>query len=279
MKKLIYLALLFTSLQAVAGGPWVHKRWQGYFKVGQSLIDADQYFGPNGELVDFKTGFRFYTSSIYGEIGITDRLTVVTYMPFFVWGHINAGRYESSSRTEPSDEESGIGDSDISFKYGLNTKGNHKMSVSLTLGLPLGETEGGNTKLIQTGDGEFNQMISFDLGRGFSNGVYWSSMLGFNNRTEGFTDEVRYSLEGGISKGSFTALLRFYGIKPVSQSGAGSSADNGLFANRIEYLSFTPEIIYTHKDRFGVSASAGGVLYARRILAAPNLSFGGFIKF
>ena len=279
MKVFSTVLFFLVSVNAIAGGPWVYKQGKGYFKIGQSLINADAFFGPKGSEVDFATRFRFYTSSVYGEIGVTDRLTAVVYVPFFVWAHFNTGQYEGTNIFKQSDEESGIGDSDFTLKYGLNTSGSYRMSIALTLGVPLGEPKGGREGAIQTGDGEFNQMIVFETGKGYSNGMYWASSLGYNNRTNGFTDEIRYGLEGGVTKGSITALLRFYGVKPVSQSSKGSDNDNGLFADRIEYLSFTPELIYTYKNKFGVSASAGGALYARRILAAPNFSFGGFVKF
>jgi hypothetical protein len=69
------------------------------------------------------------------------------------------------------------------------------------------------------------------------------------------------------------------GIKPIENGSFSESGQiNGLFGNNIEYLAFTPEIVYQPFPRVGFSASVGGAFYAKRILASPNYGFGAFIK-
>ena len=56
--------------------------------------------------------------------------------------------------------------------------------------MPIGNDSGGSQGNLQTGDGEFNQLIQLDAGTGFpiggTNG-YANVYVGFNNRTNGFS--------------------------------------------------------------------------------------------
>jgi len=96
-----------------------------------------------------------------------------------------------------------FGDVELGLKYGLNKPGSKfPMSLSLTLGIPTGESAGGTQGNLATGDGEFNQLIQYDIGTGFKLGKvtgYASAYAAFNNRTNDFSEEFRYGLELGFS--------------------------------------------------------------------------------
>ncbi|NJM26575.1 MAG: hypothetical protein HC859_14985, partial [Bacteroidia bacterium] len=100
-----------------------------------------------------------YSTSFYGEYGITDRFTGIVYLPFFVRSTLNEVRYNQSGNSIPGDAVNSLGDAEVSLKYGLIVNKPIVMSATLTLGLPLGETRGGDQQILQTGDGEFNQML------------------------------------------------------------------------------------------------------------------------
>ena len=50
--------------------------------------------------------------------------------------------------------------------------------MSLLAGIPSGNPNGGSSEILQTGDGEFNQQLRFDVSGGFNNGIYLSSYAG-----------------------------------------------------------------------------------------------------
>ncbi len=263
----------------MAGGGWTQEKGNGFYKLGQNVIFGTQYFTPAGTIEPITT-ISLYTTSFYGEYGITDRLTGILYLPFFVRSTLNEERLASGVLQTPGDAFNSIGDTDISIKYGI-TKGKRiALSASLTLGLPLGSPGGGETSILQTGDGEFNQMVSIDAGTGFSNGIYANVNLGFNNRTKNFSNEFRYGLETGWSNGKLTGLLRLTGVKPLGDGqGTPLNVNNGVFGNRVEYLAFTPEILYQFSKKFGFSLSTGMAFYGKRILANPNFGAGIFLKY
>jgi hypothetical protein len=69
-----------------------------------------------------------------------------------------------------------------------------------------------------------------------------------------------------------------YGVASFKNGDPGGTA-NGVFSNNMEYLSIAPELNYNLNDKYGLSAQAAFAASGERILAAPNYSFGVFMKF
>ena len=113
---LIFMLLIFNP--SFAGGGWPQPKKQGYFKLSQNFIRSPYYFNPDGEIIDITT-ISLYTSSLYGEYGITNRLTGILYFPFFVRNTLNEVQYNQTGKVEPGDSFNSVGDTDISFKYGI----------------------------------------------------------------------------------------------------------------------------------------------------------------
>lgn len=284
MKKTVFTLLLgFSFSYLIAGGGWPQPKKGGFFKIAQAWIIANQHFTDTGSL-DPNTTFATYTSSFYGEYGITDRLTAIAYVPFFTRSLFNNTVSGTTGEVLNSGEAiNSIGDIDLSLKYGLITNKPVVLSATLLFGLPTGNPSGGVEQVLQTGDGEFNQMIQFDVstGKTFGNVNTWYSVsVGFNNRTNDFSDEFRYGLEAGASlfDNKLLTILRFIGVESL-RNGLPSAFSNStsLFANNAEYLAIAPEIAYNINSNFGVSVGVSGALYGRIILAAPTYSFGVYM--
>lgn len=281
-KKLINLILVLalTSNAAFAGGGWPQKKGKGYFKLSQFVIISDSYYSPAGDILDIATASVFNTS-FYGEYGITNRLTAVAYIPFFARATLNeqvSGR--DGRQIAPGDEVNSFGDTDLSLKYGLIVDKPIVVSATLTLGLPLGNEAGGDTQILQTGDGEFNQMVTIEASRGLRNGRAWiSTLLAFNNRSNSFSDELRLGLEIGHKLGErWIVNAKLLSVNSLNNGSDLETPTNGIFSNNIEYLAFTPEVAYQFDDKFGISAAIGTALNGRRVLASPSYSLGVFMN-
>lgn len=269
--------LMFVCLCAYAGGGWPQPKKGGYFKFGQNMILSSKYFGPGGSIVDITT-IGLYTTSLYGEYGFTDRLTGIAYVPIFVRSTLNEVKFRQTGNIIPGDEFSSIGDAELGFKYGLIVNKPIVLSASLIFGLPLGETAGGETQILQTGDGEFNQMIRFDASHSFyPKNFYTSAYAAFNNRTNNFSDEVRFGLEiGGMFK-KFIPILKLNVVQSLNNGGT-AAVQNGVFSNNTEYVSPTIELNYQMTDKLGLSGSGGFAFSGQNILAAPNWGLGVYLK-
>lgn len=283
IKPSLLISILLISFTSFSGGPWTQQKGKGYFKLSQSWIQFDQHYTSIGKITpNVMTGI--YSTSLYGEYGITNRLTTTLYFPFLARNSTRDLISESTGKVlEKADAVTSFGDSDLGIKYSLTKPGNkYPVAVSLIFGIPLGKEATGVNHNLQTGDGEFNQMISLDAGRGFklSNKVlsYVTLNLGFNHRTNHFSEEVRYGIECGIGfKDKLWLIARSIGVESLKNGAAPPSPANvNIFSNNTEYNSLGIELAYYFTKRWGVSTSYTTALRAENIAAAPAYNAGIF---
>ena len=279
MKKLkLLLLLVLTPAICFGGGGWVLPVGVGYFKFSQSMIRADRFYNPMGNEITITT-VSLYTTSFYGEYGITPRLTAIAYLPVFVRSTLNDVQFRQSGDVLPGDELNSIGDPEIGLKYGFNQQGAVVLSLGLYLGLPLGEDQGGESGILQTGDGEFNQKVQLEASHSFANSPLYGTLLaGFNNRTNDFSDELHFGLELGYATSQFSAIVKVKSVTSLNNGDPSSSAGNTIFSNNTEYLTVTPEFNYALGQKLGISASAGFALSGQNILASPNYILGVYLN-
>ena len=274
----IALLALFLVQDAIAG-PWPQRKRHGFYKLGFGFVQATQFYEPDGNLITIPT-LSDYTASFYGEYGFTDRLTGVAYIPFLQRITLNEqiGRETGTVFFEGA-ANTGIADADVGVRFGLLQRGNLVLSTSLMLGLPLGDNEQENG--LYTGDGEFNQHLSAGLGYSFYPiPAYFAVEAGYNNRTQGFSDEFRFSLEAGYTiKNQVTLIARARGLEPLRNGDDGvSGGTGGLSANNQRYLAYGFEVAYQLTGTLGISASVEGATRGQNVLSAPAFSTGLYLK-
>ena len=272
--------MLLTIHGGYAGDGWIQRKGSGYFKLSQYWVIADQHFTNTGG-IDPNATRGTYITSLYGEYGITDRLTGILYFPFFV----RALQYEQVSGTTgevilPGDAVNSVGDTQLTLKYGIVQNENIALSGSISLGLPFGNNNGGRDGSLQTGTGEWNQMLRLDASKSFRVGDYYpftSLYSAFNNRTNGFSDEFRYGAKIGLLLNKVSIQLSIDGVESLQNGDANFNSDGtGLYSNNAEYLALTPEIAYFFKKNWGISAAYAGAVSGKLIFARPAYSVGVF---
>ncbi len=279
MKKLSFLLLIcIFSNTLKSQNPWNKKKGEGFFKLDQTIIISDAFYTPEKNISDITTT-GVYISSLYGEYGFSDKITGVLYFPFFFRVTLNEQEFSQSGVIEPGDELNSIGDASVGLQYQIFKRGNFSLSSSLIFGIPLGEDMGGDTQLLQSGDGEFNQLIRLHGGYSFyPKPMYLAMGVGFNNRTQGFSDEFHLSLEAGYTfNEKLNLALKLYNLTSF-QNGSTAESQTGIFSNNLEYLSIGPEIGYSFNKKFGVTSAIFGAFSGRNILASPSISAGLFYK-
>jgi len=234
-------------------------------------VNAAKQYNFDGNIVAAPQEGIFNTS-VFAEYGITNKLTGILNLPF-------------STASNDNESISGIGDVDLGAKYQLNKPGSkYVLAGTLLLGLPLGDDAGGSDGTLQTGDGEFNQMIRLDLSRSFSVGkinTYANIYAGYNNRTNDFSDEFRAGGELGASflKDRIWLIARLDMVESLQNGDESDPSSDGstVFANNTEFFAYTYEVAAYITDKIGVSAATGNVFNASLILASPSYSFGVFM--
>lgn len=281
MKKYFAICLISfaATFSATAGGGWPQPKGKGYFKLSQSYILSSKIFDGNGNVVDLTPSYGYFATSLYGEYGFTDRLTGIIYFPFFARATKNELQYNQPGvPSEPGDALSSLGDTDIAIKYGLIVNKPIVVSATILFGLPLGDNGATNVNALQVGDGEFNQMLRVDASHSFYPKKFYVSAYGaFNNRTKGFSDEVRFGAEIGLTLKKFIPILKVTTVHSFFNGDVGI-VQNGVFSNNVEFISPALELNYQLTEKVGISGSMATALAARNILASPNFGVGVYLK-
>lgn len=281
MRGFFTLLLSILLLPTLTANPWPRPQGGLYLKLYEFWLRFDEHYTSTGEL-DPNATLGLYNTALYGEYGLMDRLTAVVNLPFYSRNVIN--NQVSGTRGNvliPGEAIGGPGDVDLAARYALTAPGAaFPVSATLTLGLPLGEDAGGEQGNLQTGDGEFNQLLALAVGRSFAPNFYAAASVGINNRTQGFSDEFRYGLEAGLA----TPNRRFWLIGRLSAvesffngATAATVSSTSIFSNNAEFISFSGEINVHFSERIGLSVGAATVLRGRIIAAAPAYSAGVFL--
>ena len=276
-KLLVTLCFSFVLVVCTKGqSAWNKEKGSGYLKLDETVIYSDDFYSREGQIVNIRTTGVFITS-IYGEYGISDGITGFIYFPFFFRNTRNEVSQQNSGITEPGESINSIGDSNIGLSVGLIQNRSFVSSISLTLGLPIGEASGGNSGLLQTGDGEFNQLLKIHGGYSFSIKnlpFFASASVGFNNRTEGFSDEFHFSFQTGATiNQKVIAILKTYNITSLKNGSVGPS-QTGIFSNEIEYFAIGPEVSYLLTPEWAITAGVQGAFSGKNVLASPSFSLG-----
>lgn len=265
---LMTVALICYSTLAHAGG-WTQPKGKGYFKLSQQIVRAEALFHSAGTKTEIPT-VSGNTTSLYGEFGLLDRVTLVGYMPFYSNFSIDAEGLGSTT---------GVGDWDVGVRIGILTDRPTVVSLQALAGLPLGDS--GGDIVLWTGDGEFNQHVSLQVGHSlYPVPAYLKGEIGYNNRkssdiyADNYADELRYSLQAGYTIAERVGIaLSLRGVNALDR------ADDEFHPrNDIEYLSYGPQVDIYVTPNAGITASVTKFTRARNMLDAPTWEFGVFLK-
>ncbi|MEZ4809971.1 MAG: hypothetical protein R2819_06390 [Allomuricauda sp.] len=278
-RLLLIIVLLFPGLFF---GQWPRKSGNGYYKLSAWYLEADQHYTDTGKIEPNATRGQFNVN-LYAEYGLTDRWNLVGYIPFFSRTYQN--EIFSSTTNElitPGESINSIGDVDLGVTYSIFQKEKLAVSATLWLGLPTGNDSGGSDGSYQTGDGEFNQMLRVAAGTPFkiaNNPSYAKIYVGYNNRTQNFSDGFRTGAELGIQFFNRLWIAGKLDIVQSLQNGSLSAQNNqgSIFANNVEFTGLGVEAAYYLTKKLGVSANYGGALDGRIIYASPSYAIGVFL--
>lgn len=277
-KKLLLLTICALCVHAVtlAGGGWVSKKGQGYYKLGFSWVENQGYYGANGQFLN-SLNTNLWTTSIYTEHGIGGGVSAEVFLPFYT-RHSVTGPGEMGETLD--DSAGGIGDPNIGLRFQLLEKEYLAVSASLALGLPFGRATLGKNGNLFTGDDEFNQLIKLNASVPFGTprfSGFGTVYVGFNNRNDFFTNEFHYGLESGVSllKNQMWIIGRVNGIQAPNSENL-EMATNG-FISSMSFVSYGVEASFKTGEKSGMSVGYQGLLEGNILLVAPTYSFGVYL--
>jgi len=270
---LLVCTLMILAISPAHGGAWTRKQNSFYAKLGLTTLSTNEFHTKDGDKIE-TADFHTWSLNLYGEYGVTDRLTGILRAPIL-----------RSAGFETTESFTGIGDIGLELKYGLLT-GSTPVAVSFGADFPTGDETGtGSLKTgaggyirLPTGDGELNTRVSALVSHSFyPTPAYASFDLGYNVRSEGFTDEYAFGLQGGykvFEEVWIQANLR--GIGPVANPDATLAGGTALgYGEGVQYIAYNLGASYEVIPRVSVSFdffSAFGRI--TNIYSGANLVFG-----
>ena len=236
----------------MAGGPWVKKKGESYFQIGGGIIPStnelfykgNQYLFINRKVTDLSFGF-------YNEYGITNKLTIITDIPFkFVTSNNNIDTTLFLPVLK-SGNLSGFGNISITPKYEL-LNGSIKLSGGIKFSLPTGKFD--NSTGLKTAYQTYGIMPIVDIG--FSkNKLYAFIETGYNYRTS-LADDLKFEFEMGykVYKNIYAIInfnSKFSTFKPSTITTPNDQT--GLYADGQEYSALTLKVSTPIKNNFGIN--------------------------
>jgi len=282
MKKTYTFILLSLISIYTVSAQWTKEKGNGYYKLSAWYLEADQHYTDTGKIDPNATRGQF-NINLYGEYGISNKINVIAYIPFFsrtFQNNLVSGT--TKEVTDPGEAINSVGDIDLGIRYGILQKPQFVLSADLLLGLPTGNDAGGSDGSYQTGDGEFNQLLRASLGVPFNLGntpSYLKAFLGYNNRTQNFSDELRVGGELGVNLYKKLWLSGKINLVESLQNGSLSAqnSNGSIFANNVEYLTVGAEANFYITQKLGVSLNYTSAVSGKIVYAAPSYSAGIFL--
>ena len=278
MKHLIVLSLFLVTFKSLA--QWVEPQGDTYIKLGFWGFQADQHYTGTGQK-DPNATRGIFNSHVYVKHGLTSKISLSAYVPFFVRSfQFNQVSIHTGNELAPEGHENNIGDIDLGVEYQIFKQKKWVVSTALKLGLPTGEDAGGSDGSYQTGDGEFNQLIQLQIGNSFTlkNQRFYSKFgIGFNNRTQNFSDEIRWNTElgTGLLKNKLWVIGRFRSLKSLENGSLDATNNEGsIFANNIAYSIVGSSVIFKWSPQLSLSAAYALPLSGKLIYTAPTWAAG-----
>ncbi len=283
-KKIILSISLAVLFSANTTAQWSKGKNKGYYKLSAWYLKSDQHYTDTGAIDPNVTRTQFNTN-LYAEYGLTNTIDIIGYVPFFSrTAQNNQVSGTNNTTIQKGEAFNSIGDIDLGARYAFLKKGNWAADVKLLFGLPTGDNNGGSDGSFQTGDGEFNQLLTTSLGySGLFKDIpfYAKTYIGINNRSKGFSDEFRFGLEGGLNflDKKLWIISRLNIVKSFKNGSlnAQTNVQGSIFANNVEYTSYGLEAAYYLTKKIGISASVDSAFSGRIIAANPSFSGGIFL--
>ena len=191
LRSLALVVLLVVGLGTEAGRAqaWTQDAGRAYLRIIQSVGGADERFDADGVIVpyDETTGgdFRDRSLYLYGEVGLTDGLTLVGLLPYKRL-YVTDGSYTPAFERQSFAWGSAVAGLrfDIGPALGLDPEGPTVMAANVAVSLPMGYTRNYRPAV---GPGQMDVQASMDIGRSlWPFPGYAQAGLGYRHRTAAY---------------------------------------------------------------------------------------------
>lgn len=259
----------------IAGGPWAQGKGHGFSQLGFSSTNYKNVFDAEGKAQNAFGKFQDLTFQLYSEIGITKKITFKIIAPY------KSLTGESSILPDSKQSLRGAGNIILGASYLFVDK---KIKIAGRLEISSkGKKDNNTPALYNLKTGYTQSEVSPFLSIGASsNKYYWYSDIGAGlakNSVFKLYAEAGHSILSTLKAAVVVdARLPFQTNIIVSGQPVEVISPSYLYDPFQQYIGTGIKLIYTYKDKYGISGSVFGALMASRVAAAPAFNVGLFYK-
>jgi hypothetical protein len=279
MKKhsnIMLLLALCLSINTHAQSGWTKAKDTYFFKLDYSAYTSSDFRNNEGNSLE-TSDFSQKAISLYGEYGITDRFTAITFIPL-----MKQNAYETTNTV------SGFGDVKLELKYSL-LKNAFPLSISIAPEFPTGNANNfatNNSNSLEkinlpSGDGEFNVWTTLAASHSFpGSNTYISAYTAFNYRTKYEDRYFQNQFQSGLEVGHLFFNKLWLNTKLSIQTGVGQDPEFADFirGDGTTYTAVSLGGLYEIGKNFGITAqyfnSNSAIVKAKNSYASNLFSFG-----
>lgn len=270
---ILYCTVFLISNQLV-GQAWTRAQGGGYAQLGLSTITYNSLYG-DGDVDDIMLNREVSdrTFQIYGEYGLTDKLTISTSIPIKI--------LETNEMLEPTSffpnplengELTALGNVSLAGIYKLPQTKNWVATAKMRLDMNTTSYEAETG--LRTGYDAWGFAPSLNGGYG-SRYFFATSELGINLRTNNYSHQFFANFQAGLNINQIVFLISTLEILQSFENGNfddGNAIQTGLYLNDIQFIAFVNKIGVFPIKNLGLWASVGGGR-GNLVARSPSLSF------
>ncbi len=299
MLKLINRALIVLSIVSVTSVFSDSKpigKGKGFFQFTTKYIRAKEYYTPAGDVINIPT-IKDYTTSLYGEWGINDQVSLILnlglYRHWVINEQITANKQNNTFNRLSGKVIRSFGDSELGVKIGLGKAKKWDLATSLSVGLPLSEWKTERKEhlyilpdgaIVNDDEGSFaipigndDYPITIAISGDFSPikaPIELSASLGWQNRRYGlgsknYSDQVVYTAKIGYPHNRAYYILSLQGQEPIR---------NGNIFKDTRFLGFGPQVYVRVTKNVGVLGGIETAVRSQQTLRALAFKCGFYYK-
>jgi hypothetical protein len=286
MKRVFTIALLLAVVcqAAFASGPWPRKKKEGYAQLGFTYVGYNSFFNENGDVTAMRRNVVDFTSQVYLEYGITDRLTLSTNLPFKYVTTFNEIANSDSTYfkdTVASDGLFGLNTVMLGLKYNIINK---KVLFSAGLNAEANVAKYDSLSTLRTGPSTWVFHPYVSVGSSFLDGKLYTLLdAGYRIRTNKYSHEADFNFEFGGSWNYKTYFILNLAGRISMQNGSydnnvtpvhpiGRDLHTSLYPNNQQYVGYGLKFIQKiGKVHINAAVYSG---FGQMVAAAPSYNLG-----
>lgn len=282
--RMLVLLTLFTFLiiqtgQAQSG--WTQEKGKFYGQASIAHFSSNKFYGTQGTLFDGGSDFKSSILHLYGEYGISDRLTTILNQPLII------------NRFSTTESIIGLGSVDLGLKYRLLKTFPLSLQVDFSIpttdGIQFAKSKNTNALgefdviNLPTSDGEFNVWTTLAASQSLKNGKTFFSVFGaINFRTESFSNQLKVGGELGHLFFDKWYLIGKINVFDRIGDGNGTTAATFLYGEGTSYTSLNLTTMYQITEKLmlvgSISNISGAITERRNVYDGTSFSIGVALK-